>query len=143
MNRTDGIGTCGACGQTFGYILIHNGFNDSAYGYCDLCGTTALFDAYSDAVPKGVDVGFHGALRADAERLVRPCACGGHFRGSAAPRCPHCAKALSAEASAEYIERHAPGTVKGWRWQRSWQGLYAIVIENRLAEDPWIQSTAG
>jgi hypothetical protein len=124
-------------------MLIHNGFNDSAYGYCDRCGATALFSAYSDAAPKGVDVGFHGPLRADAEPWVRPCTCGGQFRGSAAPRCPHCAKELSADASAAYIEHNAPGTAQGWRWQRSWQGIYAIVIENRLAENPWIQSTAG
>ena len=124
-------------------MLIHNGFNDSAYGYCDQCGMTALFSAYSDAVPEGVDVGFHGALRADAERFVRPCTCGGQFRGSATPRCPHCARHLSAEASAEFIERNASGTAKGWRWQRSWRGLYAIVIEDRLAQDPWSQSRAG
>src|SRR4030095_13419124 len=117
--------------------------NESAYGYSDRCGTTALFDGYCNAVPKGVDVGLHGALRDDVERFVRPCACGGHFRGSASPRCPHCATELSAEVSAEYIEQNAPGTAKGWRWQRSWQGPYGIVIENRLVKDPWIHSGAG
>ena len=124
-------------------MLIHNRFNDSAYGYCDRCGATALFSACSHAVPNGVDVGFHGPLRADAEPWVRPCTCGGGFRGSAAPRCPRCAKELSANASAEYIERNAPGTRQGWRWQRSWQGLYAIVIEDRCVEDPGLESTAG
>jgi hypothetical protein len=143
MNRRDGFGTCGACNNGFEYMLIHNGFNDSAYGYCDRCGTTALFDGYSDSVPKGVNVGLHGPLRPEAEKFVRPCACGGHFRGSAAPRCPRCATELSAEASAEFIERHAPAAAKGWRWQRSWQGLYSIVIDNRLVRDPWTQSMAG
>jgi hypothetical protein len=84
-------------------------------------------------------MGLHGPLRADAEGLVAPCACGGHFRGSAAPRCPHCKSEISAVASTAYIERNAAGTAKGWRWQRSWQGLYAIIIENRLVKDPWIR----
>src|SRR6185436_11116496 len=119
-------------------MLIHNGFNESAYAYCDRCGTTALFNGYSDPVPKDVNVGFHGPLRPDAERLVQPCACGGRFRGTAAPRCPHCTTELSAVASTEFIERHAAGSAGGWRWQRSWQGLYAIVVEGRMIEDPWM-----
>jgi hypothetical protein len=143
MNRRDGTGICGSCDRSFGYALIHTGFNDSAYGYCDRCGTTALFSASSDAAPSGIDVGFHGPIRAGAERFVLPCACGGQFRGTAVPRCPHCVGELSANASAEYIERNAPGTAGGWRWQRSWQGLYAIVIDDRLVENPWRPATAG
>jgi hypothetical protein len=141
MTRQDGIGTCASCRQTFGYMLIHNGFNDSAYGYCGRCGTTALFDASSTAVPQGVEVGFHGPLRAEAESLVAPCVCGGRFRGAASPRCPHCSAELSAEVSTAFIERNALGTAKGWRWQRSWQGLYAIVIDNRVVKDPWGRSS--
>jgi hypothetical protein len=40
--RNDGSGVCDHCSAPFGYYLIHNGFNDTAYGYCDLCGRTAL-----------------------------------------------------------------------------------------------------
>ena len=42
--RRDGTGTCESCGHSFDYMLIHNGFNDSAFAYCDSCGMTALFD---------------------------------------------------------------------------------------------------
>jgi hypothetical protein len=137
MTRQDGIGRCASCDATFGYMLVHNGFNDSAYAYCDRCGTTALFSAYASAAPAGVDVGFHGPLRADAEGWAQPCPCGGHFSGAASPRCPHCHEELSASGAAEYIERNAAAGPRGWRWQCSWQGTYALVIENRLLQDPW------
>jgi hypothetical protein len=139
MTRRDGDGTCKTCNQTFGYMLIHNGFSDSAYAYCDLCGKTALFSAWSPTAPKGIDVGFHGPLRQAVEARVQPCSCGGAFRGSAPPRCPRCGERLSAEQAAEYLERNAPGTAKGWRWQRTWGGLYAIIIEDRVVNDPWIK----
>ena len=139
MTRRDGEGMCETCNQAFGHMLVHNGFNDSAYAYCDRCGETALFSAWSPTVQKGMDVGFSGPLKQAAEALVRPCMCGGAFRGSAAPRCPHCGERLSAELAAGYLERDAPGTAKGWRWQRTWSGLYAIIIEDRVLNDPWIK----
>jgi len=40
-------------------------------------------------------------------------------------------EALSAVTATSYIESNAPGTKKGWRWQRNWSGLYGIVIEGR------------
>jgi hypothetical protein len=36
-----------------------------------------------------------------------------------------------------YIERNAPGTAKGWRWQKSWSGVYSIVINENIVEDWW------
>jgi hypothetical protein len=137
MTRQDGTVNCGACGRTFSYVLVHNGFNDSAYAYCDGCGRTALFNCHSQSAPQGIEVGYHGPLRVEAEQFVQPCACGGHFRGAAAPRCPHCRAQLSAKDSAEYIEPNAAGTSKGWRWQRTWTGPYAIVIGDRFVQDPW------
>lgn len=135
--RRDGTGVCSTCCHAFGYMLVHNGFNDSAYAYCDQCGGTALFSGYSELVPLAIDVGFHGPLKTAAETLVLPCHCGGRFLGTAAPRCPKCRAALSADQAAIYIERDAPGYSKGWRWQRTWQGLYAIVIDDQLTNDPW------
>jgi len=44
---------------------------------------------------------------------------------------------LSAELAADYIEAQAAGTAKGWRWQRSWDGCYCIIIENRVTNDNW------
>jgi hypothetical protein len=37
--------------------------------------------------------------------------------------------------AAGYIERNAPATTKGWRWQHNWYGLYCIVIGNNVIED--------
>lgn len=31
----------------------------------------------------------------------------------------------------------APGTAKGWRWQRNWSDLYSIVVEGCVARNPW------
>ena len=118
-------------------MLIHNGFNESAYAYCDRCGITALFDGWSPKAPRDVEVGWHGPLTPAAARLTRRCACGGQFSGEASPRCPHCCAPLSPERATVYIEANAPGASDGWSWQRTWQGLYAVVIDDRIAHDPW------
>jgi len=55
------VGACESCGHQFRYDLIHNGFNDSAYGYCDLCGCTLLLSGWSK----------NSALK-DARFRVRP-----------------------------------------------------------------------
>jgi len=54
--RHKDLGTCDKCGKKFEYYLIHNGFNESAYAYCDKCGRTAILDYYSKLVPKGVEM---------------------------------------------------------------------------------------
>jgi hypothetical protein len=33
------------------------------------------------------------------------------------------------------VEKNAPGSASGWRWQRNWQDTYAIVIEGRIQTD--------
>jgi len=137
MGRRDGDGSCTSCHSTFGYLLINNGFNDSAFAYCDACGMTALFGVYSKAIPVGLDTAIGEPLVAELEPLVAPCACGGRFRADAVPRCPRCRATLDPVASSGFIEANAPGTKAGWRWQRSWKGMYAIIIEDRLVEDPW------
>ena len=138
----DKTGTCETCSRSFSYQLVHNGFNDSAHAYCDRCGMTALFSAWSSRSPKDINVGLHGPITRDAEARVDPCECGGKFRGTAGPRCPYCGEPLSAEKAAVYIEGDAPGTRKGWRWQQTWLGLYAMILEHRVVNDPW-QSGAG
>lgn len=69
------------------------------------------------------------------ESHLNACQCGGSFRKGAAPRCPHCNQRLSPEFASTYIEANAEGTQKGWRWQKSWDGLYCIVVEGRFVED--------
>jgi hypothetical protein len=137
MSRQDGEGNCSNCRQAFGYLLIHNGFSDTAFAYCDACGMTAFFDGWSKRIPAGVELKVHGPIDAKIEARVASCDCGGHFRGDASPRCTRCHERLDPFSCAEFIERNAPGTAKGWRWQRSWRGLYAIVIEGRSVRDPW------
>jgi hypothetical protein len=137
MGRRDGDGECSSCHATFEYYLIHNGFNDSAFGYCDSCGMTALFSAWSKTIPEGVELNAHGPIALRLEPFIGPCVCGGHFRADAPPRCVQCRAPLDAVASTIFIEKNAPATKAGWRWQRSWKGLYAIVIDDRCVDDPW------
>src|SRR5262252_4080301 len=99
-------GSCEHCGQQFAYSLIHNGFNDSAYAYCDTCGRTALLSAWS-AVPRGVPIRFHSCISKAVEPYLEPCSCGGHFRSDASPRCPHCNQVLSADVATDYLEANS------------------------------------
>jgi hypothetical protein len=136
MRKKD-IGTCDRCGKQFEYYLVHNGFNESAYAYCDKCGRSAILDYYSKSVPKGIGFGYGKEIDSAWERWLEPCECGGRYKGGAQPRCPHCGNELSAEAATQYLEANAPGAKGGWRWQRTWRGLYCIVINDRWVEDNW------
>ena len=137
--RSTATGTCDVCGQTFQYWLIHNGFNDSAYAYCDRCGCEASLNGYYKDVPPQAHLKIHGPINPEAEEFLQPCSCDGTFRADASPHCPHCKSPLSAEAARSYIEANAPGTAKGWRWQRSWKGLYSLIIEDRWVRDNWLR----
>jgi DNA-directed RNA polymerase subunit RPC12/RpoP len=130
------IGSCEHCGHTFQYRLVHNGFSDSAYAYCDKCSFTVLLSGWSEAAKR---VRFRVQLRItpDVESLLKPCPCGGVFRAAPDPKCPHCSQSLSATKAADYIERNAPGTAKGWRWDLSWSGVYSIVLNENIVEDWW------
>jgi len=137
MTRESLRGTCESCGRDFGYYLIDNGFNESAYAYCSSCGMTALLDTgYADrpGIPR------HRSISQLGESLLAPCVCGGTFSASAAPRCPHCRSLLSAQAATAYIEANAPGTREGWRWQGTWNGNHALVVEDLVVSNPWRQS---
>ena len=137
LMRTDNVGRCANCAATFKYSLIHNGFNESAYAYCDDCGTTAVLSGWSPNIPPEAGLRVHGRITAGVEPFLASCPCGGRFRASAVPRCPACREPLDPVACTAFIEADAPGTAKGWRWQRSWDGLYSIVINGRQVSDPW------
>ena len=47
-----------------------------------------------------------------------------------------CAYGMCLKAT-EWIEANAPGTKKGWRWQKNWTGLYCILVEERVTQDNW------
>ena len=136
MARSD-TGLCASCGERFEYQLIHNGFNDTAFAYCDTCGMSTLLSCWYDHIPPEARLKVHGPVNPEVERLLEPCACGGTFRAAASPRCPHCRVTLSAEASRAFIEAAAPGTAKGWRWQGTWDGVYSIIIGGKYAKDNW------
>jgi hypothetical protein len=141
--REDGKGTCEHCGATFSYYLVHNGFNDSTYAYCDTCGRTAILSLSTmeeriGKLPRLV-VPIPNAL----EQHLVSCGCGGRFRAAGVPRCPACRESLSPESATTWIEGNAPGARHGWRWQRSWHGLYAIVIGENEVFDPWVARPAG
>jgi hypothetical protein len=133
-NKQD-MGLCEHCGSAFPYVLLHNGFNDSAYAYCDSCGMTAVLDAWK--TPNGIQIKFQTVIKPEDEKLLRPCDCGGLFKSNACPRCLHCHEPLSADSAQQWLEANAPGTAKDWRWQRSWTGIYAIVINKRFVKDNW------
>jgi len=130
------IGVCETCGIHFAYNLLHSGFDDLAYVYCDSCGRTVVLGGWSK-IARRMPVLIQVPLQATIASLLKACPCGGRFSNSASPRCPSCNHELSAERATEYIERNAPGTDRGWRWQRSWSGTYCIAIEGRVVTD-WL-----
>ena len=140
MRREDGKGRCENCGTVFPYEIVHNGFNDSTYAYCDQCGTTAILGLWGIEKRLGRVPDLVTPLPPEIEQLLAPCACGGSFRGRAPARCPSCRGPLSPDLAAIWLEAQAPGAEKGWRWQRSWSGLYALILGERVVFDPW---TAG
>lgn len=132
------VGKCDKCRRSFDYQIIHNGFNDTAYAYCDLCGTTMFVGGWDDTrQPAGAPLRIHGPIQPETEKWLQRCTCGGCFRHDAAPRCPHCREPLSAEFATSYIEANAEGTRGGWRWQQSWSGIYCLVIAGRLTKNVW------
>jgi DNA-directed RNA polymerase subunit RPC12/RpoP len=134
MTREQSIGRCEHCAKEFGYYLVHNGFNDSAYGYCDRCGYTVILSGWR-MTP--VSFKLHTRITEEIEPYLKPCPCGGAFRTSSDPRCPDCSRVMSASKATGYIEANAAGAAKGWRWDQRWNGIYGIVIENRILKDWW------
>jgi hypothetical protein len=90
--RNDSCGTCESCLSEFGYHLIHCGFSDCAYAYCDLCGITCIVGGWGDTnKPHQAPLRIQGTIQVETEPWLQPCACGGRFRSQSSPRCPHCA----------------------------------------------------
>src|SRR5690348_2953797 len=74
----------------------------------------------------------HGIAPKELELLLKACECGGRFSAVAQPRSPKCHERLSPVEATRWIEDNAPGSKKGWHWQKTWNALYCIVIENRV-----------
>lgn len=140
-------GDCEHCLRTFRYTLLHAGFGDFSYAYCDACGMLATF-SYSSSflvkLPPSSET--HQVIDSAWEPFIEPCACGGAFRSGAAPRCVHCTAPLSPQHAAAHIERNAIGAGRGWHWQGNWTDTYCIALEDprdpgtlRQLEDPFLE----
>jgi hypothetical protein len=128
-------GYCESCREDFEYSLVHCGFADSVYAYCDTCGMTALLSMWAKRMPNLPDCPKQQEICPAMEPYLNSCECGGTFKRGSSPRCPRCHQELSADFATNYIEKNAPGTAKGWHWQRSWSGLYSFLIEGKVVRD--------
>jgi len=128
-------GICEHCCERFDYSIYHCGFSDCSYAYCDLCGRTAILSMWDNRWPKLSDCQVQQEICSAMEAHLEPCECGGTFRKGASPRCPYCNQILSADLSASYIEKNAPGAKSGWRWQRNWSGYYCVVIQGKRVDN--------
>jgi len=131
-------GLCPACSHHFEARLLHNGFNASSYCYCLSCGAVAVCSHTKK--PSSIDGLEFGPLLSDHAQLLRACTCGGQFHTHAMPRCPSCRAPLNPLEATSWLEAGAQGTNKGWRWQGSWVGLHALVVDENSIADPWIAS---
>lgn len=124
-------GDCEHCSRTYRYMLLHAGFGDFSYAYCECCGTLAAF-AYTNKdlanlPPTSIR---HQVISPSWEPFIRPCSCSGQFRRGASPRCVFCNSALSAEFAGAHIEQNSRGAARGWHWQGDWEGTHCMVIED-------------
>lgn len=136
------IGYCNRCGYKFSYELIHNGFNETAYAYCDRCGKTLFLDEYYKQIPQEClwffkIKGRYEKISEKLERFLESCGCGGKFTRSAKPRCPHCKEVLSTKNATDFILNNSkPGSINS-NWRISWKSLYAIIINGRRVYNKW------
>lgn len=123
-------GDCEHCHRTYRYTLWDARFGQYSYAYCDTCGMLATLFYSSESV----ELLPHPAVKyreidATWEPLLASCACGGHFKKGASPRCVHCKKPLSAEFAAVHIMQNVKGA-KNWRWQGNWKDRFCMAISD-------------
>ena len=74
--------------------IIHSGFDDTGFMYCDKCGDILTWDAYDPNYEAIVGDKLPWMLNDDekirVEKAVISCDCGGNFKFEAKPRCPKC-----------------------------------------------------
>lgn len=90
---------CPGCGARL-FAVLHSPFCDDHRLYCDRCPRAVEVSYYDATYSRVVD---HSAsswdrIMAVIEPLLRPCDCGGPFRGRAARRCPACGVVVPAAA---------------------------------------------
>ena len=99
-------GNCDHCRQTFGYYLIHRGFSDFSYAYCEKCGRTNILSMWGNRMSMLPTYPSQQEICVAWEAYIQPCECGGAFEKGASPRCPLCGQLLSAEMANAFILRH-------------------------------------
>lgn len=133
------IGKCDRCSGQFNYSLMHCGFGDCLYAYCDRCGATAFFDNYKFPNELKIFLRYSNSnyvIPKHLEPFIEKCNCGGNFKHDASPRCSNCHRILSPIEANKYIKSDQPDKT-GWHWQNNWTGTYAIVIEDNKIWDNW------
>jgi len=74
--------------------VIHAGFDDSGFLYCDKSGDLLFWSAFDPTYKKIVDGVLPWTLsdeqKKKVESALKECDCGGKFLFSAPPRCPNC-----------------------------------------------------
>ena len=141
-------GDCEHCGRTYHYSVIDATFSDCSYAYCDTCGKLATVSYANSFLLQMPHISApHQVIDAAWEQYLRPCACGGHFRRGASPRCMVCLAELSAAHAGTHIERNFGAASRGWHWQGNWTDSYCIDIEDperpgevRQATNPFLDS---
>jgi hypothetical protein len=92
---------CPGCGGRL-FAALHSPFCDDYRLYCDRCPRAAEVSFYDPVCKAAVDELPDGRTweqtMAAVEPLLRPCACGGRFRGDAPRRCPACSAVVPAAA---------------------------------------------
>src|SRR5215469_13380532 len=131
MTRKDGDEVCEHCQSRFEYWLCHCGMVESMYAYCDSCGKTAVLSEWDKRMPRLRDCPGQQEICAAMESYLLLC----DVEVVSKKERLLDLHILSAELATSYIEANAPGSEKGWRWQRSWIGMYCIVIEDKRVMD--------
>jgi hypothetical protein len=134
--------SCASCAKTFSVALLHNGFNNSEFLYCDTCHRVAILNFYSRRsnlllqladMSGGVLWSWRNSIEAnrDIEMRLSPCQCGGHFSFQAAPHCPICRAALNLQDVLRQLNVRQG-------WNNGWRGIYCLVVEGGIVEDPFV-----
>jgi hypothetical protein len=124
-------GDCEHCRRIYRYSLWHSGFGDNSYAYCDECGMLGTLSYLNlDVASFPPPTVRYQEIDESWESLMRPCVCGGRFRKGAAPRCPFCREVLSATYATGHMEKQAFGAGKDWHWQKNWNGMHCMAIED-------------
>ena len=70
MVRDNSVGVCEHCHSEFAYYIVHNGFNDSAYAYCDACETSAILSGWYKAIPPEANLRTHQRVQKMSNRFL-------------------------------------------------------------------------